>query len=448
MTRTIVRLARLSWLVAVFLVVSGGCTGDAGPSLDTSQPTGTAVPPQPTLTAAAAQPSYFVPPDEAIQFTLATLGTGEVGIVSPTTMAFGPDGRLYVGQLDGSVLALRLEKNAIVHAEAIAPTGVFGHVLGLAFNPAEPPDPVTLYVSHTVLFAGEAGAPYAGTISRLVAPDFQPVDVISGLPVSAGEHGTNGIAFDNEGRLYIAQGATTNAGVPSQRHPRPETPLSGAILVADLREPTFDGAVRYEPAETPGDDVDQVAGDVRVYASGFRNPYDLVVHSNGNIYATDNGPNIPDGIPSLSCLSGGVADVAAADELNLVVEGQYYGHPNRNRGRFDEEECEYHGPEDGSGTSTVPLATLGFHVSANGIAEYTSDAFGGRLRGNLIYVEWNRGRIWRVVLSDDGQDVVAISQLIPHEFEDPIDVVVGPDGTVYVSQLFGPRITYLAPVIE
>ena len=63
-------------------------------------------------------------------------------------------------------------------------------------------------------------------------------------------------------------------------------------------------------------------------------------------------------------------------------------------------------------------------------------------------MEWNRGRTWRVVLSDDGQDVVAISQLIPHEFEDPIDVVVGPDGTVYVSQLFGPRITYLAPVIE
>ncbi len=435
------------WLVPVILLLVGGCTGDAGPTPDMSQPTETTVAPRPTLTAAA-QPSHVFPPDEAIKFTLAMLGAKEVGIVAPTTMAFGPDGRLYVGQLDGPLLALRLEDNVIVDAATIAPTGVFEHVLGLAFNPAEPPDPVTLYVSHTVLFAGEAGAPYPGTISRLVAPDYQPVDVISGLPVSTVEHGTNGIAFDNEGLLYIAQGATTNAGVPSQRHPRPETPLSGAILVADLNEPTFDGAVRYEPAETAGHDVDQVAGDVRVYASGFRNPYDLVVHSNGNIYATDNGPNIPDGVPSLSCLSQAIADVEAADELNLIVEGQYYGHPNRNRGRFDEEQCIFYGPGDASGASTAPLATLGFHVSANGIAEYTSDAFGGRLRGNLIYVEWKAGRIWRVVLSEDGQDVVAISRLHPHEFLAPIDVVVGPDGTVYVSQLFGASINYLSPVIE
>ena len=338
--------------------------------------------------------------------------------------------------------------------EIVVEQDVLGNVLGLAFNPTDPADPVTLYVSHTQLYAGEDGPPYAGTITKLVVPSLQRTALITGLPVSTVEHGTNSIAFDDDGALYIAQGAMTNAGRPSERFPRPESSLSGAILVADLADPAFDGTILHQPPDEVGDAVDQVAGDVRVYASGFRNPFDLVLHSNGKIYATDNGPNLDDGAQSVSCDDFRAPDNAfgtfgldpvAPDELNLIVEGEYYGHPNRNRGRLDGRQCIYRAPDDNSGESIPPLATLGVHTSADGIVEYDSGAFGGRLRGDLVYVEWARGRVWRVVLAEDGTSVQAISPLVPDTLRLPLDLVVGPGGTLFITEMGADRITYLMP---
>ena len=269
----------------------GACGGDQASS------------PGPTATLPI-DPTHLRLPDE-FTFTKGTLEGAGLSPQRPTTLAFGPDGRLYVGEFGGRVVALTLSGVAVEDVEVLVPADVLGNVLGLAFNPADPPDPVTVYVSHTLLERGEAGPLYPGKVSKLVAPNYEPLDVITGLPVSATIHGTNGIAFDRSGTLYIAQGSGTNAGVPSETHPRPETPLSAAILVARPRDPGFDGQIKYEPADEAGDAVDKVAGDVEIYAAGMRNPYDLVLHSNGRIYATDNGPEAPSGNQSTSCASEG-----------------------------------------------------------------------------------------------------------------------------------------------
>ena len=79
------------------------------------------------------------------------------------------------------------------------------------------------------------------------------------------------------------------------------------------------------------------------------------------------------------------------------------------------------------------------------MAEYGSDAFDGRLRGDLVYVEWATGGIWRVVLSQSGTGVASISQLVPDVLERPLDVAVGPDGTVYVAEMGTDRIIYFTP---
>ena len=410
-----------------------GACGDGEPDAGVVEPTTQAV----TLR----DPSHLVEVEDPPLFER---GVAAEGIDAPTTLAFGPDGRLYVGQQNGRIVALTLDRGVAVATEVIAGEDVFGEVLGIAFNPTDGPEPVTLYVSHTQLYRGLEGPAYAGAVARLVAPVFAPVDIVSGLPVSAAEHGTNGISFDEAGRLYIAQGGTTNAGVPSERHPRPETPLSSAILIADLGAPGFDGAMRYAPPDEASDTVDLAGGGVRVFAAGFRNPYDLVLHSNGRIYATDNGPNEPDGVASLGCDADGEG-VAGPDELNLIVEGGYYGHPNRNRGRADERQCTYRPPTDATDGTTGPIATLGYHTSSNGLAEYRSDAFGGALLGDLLYVEWVTGRVWRVMLSDDGASVEGIARLVPEEFEAPLDVAVAPDGTVYIAEQRAGRIAYLAP---
>lgn len=86
-----------------------------------------------------------------------------------------------------------------------------------------------------------------------------------------------------DGLIYFAVGATTNA--------EPEThPYASTILV-------------YNP------DTEAL----RVFATGFRNPFDLAFNAQGDLFATDNGP---DGLT-----------ITPGDELNYIVEGGNYGFP-------------------------------------------------------------------------------------------------------------------------
>ena len=371
-------------------------------------------------------------------------GTLNVTVALPTSLAFGPDGRLYVASLtEINALTLDPATKEVLDVEQIASD--LEDVIGIAFDPTVPASPVTLYASRREL-SGVDG--FESRISTFTAPSWEREDVITGLPTSRPflNHLTNGIAFDAQGRLVIAQGSSTDGGLaePSDGPAYwPETPLSSAILIADIHAPGFDGAVRYQPPGPPADNgVEQVSGDVSVFASGLRNSYDLVVHSNGLIYATDNGPVGPE--YSASCTESAVG-VSVADELNLIEQDSYYGHPNRNRGQADARQCAYRRPEDGDGAGvTGPIAVLPQHCSCNGIVEYTSSAFAGVLLGDLLYVEWNGGDLSRAVLSPDGRAVVSIST-IAADFDQPLDVTVGPDGTIYVAEFGGNEVAYLRP---
>lgn len=371
-------------------------------------------------------------------------GRLDVQIDFPTSLAFGPDGRLYVAALT-EIRALTLDPatKEVLTVEQVATD--LDDVTGIAFDPAAPASPVTLYASRWEESATDG---FDSGVSRFTAPGWQREDVITGLPTSRPflNHLTNGLAFDSRGRLLIAQGSSTDAGITDPPGPEdywPETPLSAAILVADIHAPGFDGEITYDPAGPPADDnVDQVSGDVTVYASGLRNPYDLVVHSNGYIYATDNGAMGP--AYSASCTETGTG-VSFADELNLIEEGSYYGQPNRNRGRSDERQCSYRAPEEGSGEGfTGPIAVLPRHCSCDGIVEYTGTAFSGAMQGDLLYVGWTVGDLWRAVLSQDGRTVLSTS-VLASDFDQPLDVTVGPDGTIYIAEYGGGSIAYLVP---
>ncbi|MCH8064227.1 MAG: PQQ-dependent sugar dehydrogenase [Chloroflexi bacterium] len=370
-------------------------------------------------------------------------GTLSLTIQGPTSLAFGPDGRLYVAS-ETKIVALTLDAgtNSVLATEQIA-TGL-GGVLGIAFDPTA--TTLALYASRQ-----EPGATpgYQGAVSVFTAPDWERTDVITGLPSSAPllNHLTNGLAFDAAGRLFIAQGSNTDAGIPDPPGKElywPESPLSAAILVADIHAPGFDGTLTYDPAGEPVDhNVDLISGDVAVYAPGLRNAYDLVLHSNGHIYATENGA-LGQSV-SLSCTEDG-GNSSTADELNLIEEGSYYGFPNRNRGRFDARQCTYRPPEEASGTGyTAPIAVLPNHCSCDGIAEYTAAAFDGAMLGDLIYVELIRGNVTRAVLSPDGRSVLQTATLAG-ELDWPLDVTVRADGTIFIAEFRGNQITYLAPL--
>lgn len=158
------------------------------------------------------------------------------GLSAPTAMSLGPDGRVYVAEAGGQILAIGSAGTAIIASGFTTP-------LGLAWHGK------TLYVSST------------GEVSELIPRSgyrsFWRKSIITGLPT--GRHQNDGIAFHGKW-MYIGVGSTCNACVESD-------PRSATIMRFYL-----DGS------------------HAQVYAHGLRNPYGLAFRPRtSQLYATDNG---------------------------------------------------------------------------------------------------------------------------------------------------------------
>src|SRR5687767_6624268 len=196
----------------------------------------------------------------------------------------------------------------------------------------------------------------SGVVSRLerTHDGWRRTDLVRGLPRSNADHAPNGMALSRDGTtLYVAQGSNTNLGAPAERFGNvPEYELSGALLSIDLiriGERTYDLPTRDDPdREGAHDDNDPFGGNrgknqarlvpggpVQVFASGLRNPYDIVVTSAGRLYTIQNGPNTLYGGLVAGEGSGDTCTnepreggLPGPDTLHLLREGGYYGYPN------------------------------------------------------------------------------------------------------------------------
>jgi hypothetical protein len=152
-----------------------------------------------------------------------TSAIGGANLDLPTQAAWGPDGRLYVGSVTGVITIYTFDDDYnVIATETVNTIATLPNpnILGIAFNPFNPPNPVKIYVAHSLLFAHNGGScftgpsPYNGQVSVLTGPNFTAAQpLITGLPVSNHDHGINGLEFDNNGDLLIAVGGNTNAGV-------------------------------------------------------------------------------------------------------------------------------------------------------------------------------------------------------------------------------------------
>jgi N-acetylneuraminic acid mutarotase len=288
----------------------------------------------------------------------------------------------------------------------------------------------------------------------LTGPDFSsPSALITGLPVSNHDHAVNGIAFDNNGDLLISVGSMTNAGVQAfNAGDLPESPLSAAVLKARLSKPGFNGTISYVETQSglPNDDqrygeiVDVVPGvDVEVHAAGFRNAYGLVFTTKGRLYATDNGPNVGFG-PASTGPQTQTSDPYDDDELDLVEWGNYYGSPNRNRGRTDPRQNVYYaglgGPPSIPDTLFQMISWL--PPSSDGIDEYRANTFEGLIRGNLI-VQRYQNKLRRLALKADGRGTLGQVLIDPNTLG--LGCLTAPGGAIVSLDVHGSEVEILEP---
>lgn len=379
--------------------------------------------------------------------------TEDLEIPEITCIKAGPDGRYYAGSLDGFLYKMALSRDLVAEQWCKSKqVGKQRSILGLAFHPHEWSTP-RAYISTSALFWKTRGG---GTwhngdvevwtsIASAECMSFSHT-LVTGLPVSNHDHGVNALEFTNNGDLLISIGGTTNAGLSTHGDKVggiPESPFSGAVLRAKLSLGVkFDGKIAYDQTDNPHT-ANVVSGSVDVYSAGLRNVFGMTRHSNGKVYAVDNGPNPAYGAESVDCSTAG-AQVGFQDSLLLLTDGAYYGHPNRNRARKDKRQCTYAKGDKKLAGYTAPLAVVPSATTA--ILEYTANTFGGQLRGDLLLgkLSWTGpGELRRAQLSPNGAAVVGDTE--PFLKESGLSMVMGPFGEILSPKLKQKKIIAYVP---
>ena len=496
-------------------------------------------------------------------FSSSTLN-GE-SINNPTSLQFGPDGRLYVSQQNGLILAYTISRNGSGNYQVTATEtidevkGIQNHnddgtlnnnnnrqvtgllVTGTANNPV-------LYVSSSDPRIGGGGGgsdlnldTNSGVVSRLIrnGNNWNKVDLVRGLPRSEENHASNGLQLNAAGnKLILAQGGHTNAGAPSNNFAfTTEYALSAAILEIDLNAlnampvkndnvnnaqyiydlPTVDDPTRANSGGQDQNDpfggndgLNQArivpGGPVQIYASGFRNIFDVLMTESGHLYTWDNGANRGwgghpanegGGNATNNWISGEPGSTGSGpndpvvnnlDGLHLVTKGYYGGHPNPIRANPSGAGLFTHNSSNGGsaglwrtnksnnantslpsdwpplpnnlanpiegdfqnpGQSDQSLFTLS--ASTNGMAEYTASNFNGNLAGNLLAVSFN-GNLYSIDVNNAGTLAGnnAVNVLASGFGSAPLDVTTigdnGPfPGTVWVANIGSDNIAIFEP---
>ncbi len=334
-------------------------------------------------------------------FTVEIFATG---LALPTSLAFPPDGsqRLFVNELQAG--RIRIIQNGVLLSQPFAQvetntTGGFpsageNGLLGITFDPD--------YVANGyvyVTYATRTDAGTFGTVARFTDRGNQGEDLtvlLDGIPSAPG-HQIESLAFGPDGMLYVSTGdAYQDADVQDP------SSLLGKILRMDP-----DGGI---PPDNP------FPGSY-TWAYGLRNCFDLAFAPNGDLFCADNGPE-------------------RNDELNRIERGGNYGWP-----------------------VTLGARTPGFDppvhvwpqiVAPGGMAFYRGTHLPASYRGKLLLVLF--GDTFSNGPSDRAKRVQAVDlSTTPPTFEDlavyafpgignPLDITEGPDGSLYLSDIFQGRV--------
>ena len=317
------------------------------------------------------------------------------GLGTPTAMEFAPDGRLFVAEQAGK---LRVIKNGVLLTTpfltlTVASTSERG-LLGVAFDPDFSSNPF-VYVFYT-----RTQSPIKNRVSRFTVSTTNPdladptseLVIVDNIASDAGNHNGGAIHFGLDGKLYIAVGD----GGATASNAQSLSTLSGKLLRINS-----DGTI---PPDNPF--VSVTGARPEIWALGLRNPFTFAVDPvDGRIHANDVGNS-------------------TWEEVNLILRGANYGWPT----------CE--GPQ-GTGTGSCnnssfayPIHTYNHSIgrAVTGGSFYRKNQFPSEHVGSYFFADYLGGWIKRL----DSQNQVSDFR----SANSPVDIKVGPDGSLYYASLF------------
>ena len=312
------------------------------------------------------------------------------GLDTPWDLAWGPDGQIWVSERGGRISRVNPatgSRSTAGQIPGVVESGESG-LMGIAFHPDFQNEPF-VYAAHSYSSGG-------GIRNRLVRArwDGQALDtpevLLSDIPGSSIHDGSR-LVVGPDRLLYMTTGDAANADLAQNLGS-----LAGKVLRLTLTG---------HPA--PGNPSGS-----RVYSYGHRNAQGLVFHAtSGALYATEHGPG-------------------DNDEVNRILAGRNYGWPNV-RGFCDDDAgserafCQ-------SNNVAEPLAAWTPTIAPAGADIYVADLI-PHWRGSLLFTSLKGQALYRLVLSDDGQRVTSRETLFAGRFGRLRDVLVAPDGVIYIA---------------
>ena len=353
-------------------------------------------------------PDIFTYSNKRGDFSFEASNVAGVNLVLPTSLDFGPDGRLYIAQKNGLIIAYDIVRNGpqdftATNEERIFTLKLFtsnhdddgmlndsqltlegGWILDMAIErqvtgilvegTAESP---VIYATSSDPRAGagpnldDSGLDTnSGVVHRITRENgvWKKVDLVRGLPRNEENHSVNGLQLDEQNNiLYVAIGGMTNAGSPSNNFALvSEYAMAAAILSIDLDE------IDALPVQGEGDekyiyDMPTLDDPTRANANGITDPadpgYDGI--DVNDPFGGNNGLNqakvIPDGPVQLHA-------TGLRNPYDIVLtrapgrEGRLYtvdNGANMGWGGFPSGEIEYPGANAGTCTNDYDPAELG-----------------------------------------------------------------------------------------
>ncbi|MFC5537790.1 choice-of-anchor D domain-containing protein, partial [Rhodocytophaga aerolata] len=354
-----------------------------------------------------------------------------------TSVTFGPDGKFYALRLDGTIerYTRDLSTGQLSGMQEIKTLVTkYGNrsAIGLTFDPTSTAQNLIAWVSHCS--SGLVNAPeFDGNLSKLSGLNLEAEQlVLTKLPRSKKDHLVNSIAFKagEPTMLYFNQGSNSSMGAYDESWQRNESLLAGAILRLDLNKlqglplplnvqtTSNQALINAAPANSitfSDGTYNPYASNspLTIYASGVRNSYDLVWHSNGHMYVPANGSaaggNSPASVagtrrPDGSFYSGPQVPATTGIQVqgdwlfrvNPLKPVGYFGHPNPLRGEY----VAHRGYPDNSKYPQGTLPDVNYRGAAfnfdlnkspNGAIEYKSNTFNGALKGWLLVCRFAGG---------------------------------------------------------